>query len=203
MPGPEIADERPPGGRSQRDDPFLRALAENVERSVRADVADPEGHDLGQSESRVEEKQDERPLAVARQGQQAAELRVAERGDESARNVWPSEGPEARRCGELFCDAPVAECLQTADVAGDRLGRERAPELEQPGSKLGRRDFVDRPWLAEPANRPDEDHPVPLDGPRRRSFGRLGGAEQVGGGARFRSRIGPKVSSASRRTRPK
>ena len=81
----EIADERPPRGRTQRDDPFLRALAKNVERPVRADVADPEGHDLGQSESGIEEKQDKRPLALVRQSQQAADLRVAEGRDEPAR----------------------------------------------------------------------------------------------------------------------
>jgi hypothetical protein len=39
-----------------------------------------------------------------------------------------------------------------------------------------------RPCLAEAADTPDGDHPVPLDGPRRRPLGRAGGAEQVGRG---------------------
>jgi hypothetical protein len=101
-----------------------------VERSVGADVADTQGYELGQSESGVEEEQDERPLALVRQGQQAAELRVAERGNESARDMRPAESSKARRRGELLRDTPVAECLQAADVAGDRLGCEGTPELE-------------------------------------------------------------------------
>ena len=36
------------------------------------------------------------------------------------------------------------------------------------GPEFGRGDRVDGPWITEPADRPDEDHPVPLDRPRRR-----------------------------------
>ena len=91
--------------------------------------------------------------------------------------------------------------LQAADVAGDRLGRERAPELEQPGSELGRGDRVDGPWITEPADRPDEDHPVPLDRPRRRSFGRLGGAEEVGRGPDSDRQNAPRIKRNPRRAK--
>jgi hypothetical protein len=90
---------------------------------------------------------------------------------------------EADRRSELLGRAPVAERLQTPDIAGDRFGGERGAELEEPGPQVGRRDRVDWPRRAELANGPDEDHLVPLDRPRGRALGRLGGAEQVGGGA--------------------
>lgn len=66
--GAEIANERPLCRRSDRHDPFLGALAHDVERAVWADVADPERHELGQAESGVEEEQDQgrsRPSASA------------------------------------------------------------------------------------------------------------------------------------------
>jgi len=54
---------------------------------------------------------------------------------------------------------------------------------QQPGPESGRGDRVDGPRITEPADRPDENHPVPLDRPRRGSFGRLGGAEEVSCGS--------------------
>ena len=94
-----------------------------------------------------------------------------------------AQASKATRRSELLGRAPVAKRLQTPDVAGNRLGRQRTTQFEEPGPQLGCWDRVDRPRLAELADGPDEDHPIPLDGPGRRALGRLGGAEQVGGGA--------------------
>ena len=76
------------------------------------------------------------------------------------------------------------DCLvRPPDVARNRLGRERGPQLEEPGPQLSRWSGVDRPRHAEPADGPTDDHPVPLHGPGRRALGRLGRAEQVYRGA--------------------
>ena len=138
-----------------------------MERPVGTDVTDPQRGELGQAEPGVEEDERKRPLALVGEGEEAPQLRIGEGGNEPVRHLRSAQPSEASRRGELLGGAPVAERLQTADVAGDRLGRERGPQLEQPGPQLGRWNGVDRPRLAEPADGPDEDHPVPLDRPRR------------------------------------
>lgn len=114
--------------------------------------------------------------------EEAAELWIAERGNEPPRDLRSTKAAEAGRVGDLLGRAPVAKRLQAADVAGDRLGRQGGPQLEQPGAQLGSADRVERPRLAEAADAADRDHPIPLDGPRRGALGRPGGAEQVGRG---------------------
>ena len=102
--------------------------------------------------------------------------------------------PEAPRSGDLLGGAPVAERLQTPDVAGDRLGRERRPQLKEPGPQLGRRNRVDRARLAEPADGPNEDHPVPIDRPGRGASAALA-AQNRSAAAPIPIGIGPKESS--------
>ena len=75
-----LADERPPGGRADRHDPLLGALAHDMERPVGTDVADPQRGELGQSEAGVEQDEREGPLALVGEGEEAPQLRVGERG---------------------------------------------------------------------------------------------------------------------------
>ena len=154
-----------------------------MKRPVGTDVADPQGCELGQPKPGLEQHERERPLPLRGEGQQAPQLRIGEGSDEPVRDFRSAQRPEAGRGRDLLGRTPVAEGLQAADIAGDRLGRERAPQLEQPSPQLSGGNGVDRPRLAEPADGAADDHPVPLDGPGRRALGRLGGAEQVGGGA--------------------
>jgi len=148
--GREIADERPPGTRPDRHDPLLGALAHDMERPVRPDVADPQRGEFGQPQPSVEQHERQRPLPLVGQGQEAPQLGIGERGDEPVRHLRSAQPSEASRRGELLGRAPVAEGLQTAEVAGDRLGRERGPQFEEPGPELGRSNSVDRPRLTEP-----------------------------------------------------
>jgi hypothetical protein len=154
-----------------------------MERPIGTDVADPQRGELGQAEPGVEQHKRERPLSLVGKGEEAPQLRIGEGGDEPARHLRSPQRSEATRSCDLFGGAPVAEGLEAPDVAGDRLGRQRATQFKEPCPQLGRWDGVDRPRLAEPSDSPDEDHPVPLDRPGRRALGRLGGAEQVGRGA--------------------
>jgi hypothetical protein len=150
-----------------------------MERPIGTDVADPQRGELGQAEPGVEQHKRERPLSLVGKGEEAPQLRIGEGGDEPARHLRSPQRSEATRSCDLFGGAPVAEGLEAPDVAGDRLGRPRTTEFEEPGPQLGRWDGVDRPRLAELADGPDEDHPVPLDSPGRGALGRLGGAELV------------------------
>ena len=112
-----------------------------------------------QPEPGVEEDERKRPLPLVGEGEEAPQLRIGEGGDEPARHLRSAKPSEASRRGDLLGRAPVAERLETPDVAGDRLGRERGPQLEEPGPQLGRWNGVDRPRLAEPA-----DGPTAIDG---------------------------------------
>ena len=81
------------------------------------------------------------------------------------RHLRSAKSSEATRSGDLIGRAPVAEGLEAPDVAGDRLGREGRPQLEQPGPQLSRRNRVDRPRLAESADGATDDPPVPRERP--------------------------------------
>jgi hypothetical protein len=66
-----------------------------------------------------------------------------------------------------------------AYLAGDTDRRERRTELEDPGLQLRPGELFDRAILARPANRPAEDHPVPLEGLGRGALGGLRREEQI------------------------
>jgi hypothetical protein len=66
-----------------------------------------------------------------------------------------------------------------AYLAGDTDRRERRTELEDPGLQLRPGELFDRAILARPANRPAEDHPVPLEGLGRGALAGLRREEQI------------------------
>ena len=105
------------------------------------------------------------PLPLVGQCEKAPQLRIGKGGDEPVRDLRSTKPSEATRSGDLLGCAPVAECLEAPDIAGDRLGRKRTPELEEPGPELGRWNGVDRPRLAEPTDGATDNHAVPIERP--------------------------------------
>ncbi len=90
------------------------------------------------------------PFPSSRRASRLRSSASLKRGNEPAREMRPPKGAKGRCRGQVLGGAPVAKHFQAADIAGDRLGRERAPELEQPGPQLGRGDRFDglnRPGL--------------------------------------------------------
>jgi hypothetical protein len=91
------------------------------------------------------------PARARRRGRGGSAAPGGRTGDEPARHLGAAERSEAGGVGDLLDGAPVAEDLETGDVAGDRFRCDGSPKLEQPGPQLGRRNGVDRPRRAEPA----------------------------------------------------
>lgn len=121
----------------------------------------------------------ERPLARIGERQEALEFAGAERCDERVRHPRSTERPDTGSRSELLRVAPIAERLQPADVAGDRLRGQRLAQFEEPGPQLGCRHPIDWPGRSESANGPAGDHSVPLDRPLRGALGGPGSDEQV------------------------
>ena len=58
-----IADHRRPGGAADRHDPFLGALAHDLERAVGPQIAQAQAGRLRDPQSAIEEEQEDRPVA--------------------------------------------------------------------------------------------------------------------------------------------
>ena len=133
----EVANDRPRAVAADRHDPFLRALAHDLERAVRPQIAQAQAGRLGDPQARVEEEQEDRPVADVGDREQPPQRIVADRLDELVGDSRLAERPERRGLGELLGREPVAEDLERPDVAGDADRGEGRPELEEPGPKIG------------------------------------------------------------------
>jgi hypothetical protein len=130
-------------------------------------------------EPAVQEEQEDRPVADVGDREEPPHRIVADRLDELVVDTRLAERPQRRGLGEFLGRQPVAEHLERPDVAGDADRRERRAELEDPRPQFRPGELLDRAILAQSANRPAEDHPVPLEGLGRGALGGLPREEQI------------------------
>jgi hypothetical protein len=112
----EVADDRPAGACPDRHDPLLGALAHDLDRAVRPQIAETDPGRFRNTKAGVKKEQQDGPVAHAGEPEKASEGVVGDWLDELVGDTRLAQRAERAGFGELLGLEPVPKHFQRSDV---------------------------------------------------------------------------------------